>query len=151
MRIKTQTKRLTGADRAVARRLFAVMAKAFDTEYAPLGDDYLDRLLANADFWVFAAFEGDDIVGGITAHTLPMTRAEDTEIFVYDVAVRPDRQRMGVGRQLLTALRTATAAAGHGDLFLGADNEDEHALDFYRALDGIPSPVTIFTFPAPDA
>jgi hypothetical protein len=32
------------------------------------------------------------------------------------------------------------------ELFVAADNEDTHALDFYRALGGTASPVTIFEF-----
>lgn len=151
MRIEIQTKRLTAGDRELARRLFAMMAETFEVEYAPLGDDYLDRLLSRPDFWAIAAFEGHDIVGGVTAHTLPMTRAETAEVFIYDVAVRPDRQRMGIGRQLMATLQADAGAAGNYDLFVGADNEDTHALDFYQAVGGVPSPVTIFTFPAPDA
>jgi hypothetical protein len=31
-------------------------------------------------------------------------------------------------------------------LFLAADNADEHALDFYRRLGGLPTPATLFVF-----
>jgi len=31
-------------------------------------------------------------------------------------------------------------------MFVAADNQDLHALDFYRAMGGEPSPVTIFSF-----
>jgi aminoglycoside 3-N-acetyltransferase I len=43
-------------------------------------------------------------------------------------------------------LREEAARAGIETLFVPADDEDEHALDFYRALGGVPAPVTIFTF-----
>jgi hypothetical protein len=45
---------------------------------------------AERHFWAIAAFAAKDIGGGITAHTLPMTRTESSEIFIYDVAVRSD-------------------------------------------------------------
>ena len=93
---------------------------------------------------------GDEIVGGITAHVLPMTRSELSALFIYDVAVRADHQRKGVGRHLISALRDDAAAAQIGDVFVPADNEDLHALDFYRALGGVPSPVTFFTFSTAD-
>jgi aminoglycoside 3-N-acetyltransferase I len=32
------------------------------------------------------------------------------------------------------------------EVFVPADNDDQHALDFYRALGGSPSSVTFFTF-----
>lgn len=146
-----QTKRLVDGDREWARGLFTLMAEVFAEESEPLSDDYLDSLLNREDFWAIAAFVGDDIIGGITAHTLPMTRTESSEVFIYDIAVRRDYQRQGIGRHLVKTLCEATAAVGIRDLFVGADNDDIHALDFYQALGGVPSAVTLFTFSADEA
>jgi aminoglycoside 3-N-acetyltransferase I len=140
------TRRLTAGDRELARRLFDMMAEVFEEPHEQLCDDYVDGLLSRADFWVFAALAGDDVIGGVTAHTLPMTRGPYAELFIYDVAVRADQQRRGVGRRLLAALRESAAAHGISDAFVPADNEDTHALDFYRALGGVAAPVTIFSF-----
>jgi aminoglycoside 3-N-acetyltransferase I len=141
-----QIRRLTAGDRELARAMFAMMAAVFEEESAYLSDGYLDDLLCRNDFWAVAAFMGDEIVGGVTAHTLPMTRTESAELFIYDLAVRGDQQRQGIGRRLIAALREAAAAAGIEVVFVPADNDDIHALDFYRALGGEPSPVTVFTF-----
>jgi aminoglycoside 3-N-acetyltransferase I len=146
--IDIRTKRLTAGDRDLARRLFVMMAETFDEECEPLSDSYLDGLLSRADFWAVAAFAGEEIIGGVTAHTLPLTRAAASEVFIYDVAVRDGHRRKGVGRQLITALRSGVAGQGIDELFVPADNEDLHALDFYRALGGVASPVTFFTFSA---
>jgi aminoglycoside 3-N-acetyltransferase I len=138
--------RLKAGDRDLARTLFSLMATVFEEECEPLSDGYLDRLLVREEFWALAALDGEQIVGGVTAHVLPMTSAETSELFVYDVAVRRDRQRSGVGRRLIADLRDQAAAAGIEVLFVPADNDDTHALDFYRALGGVASPVTFFTF-----
>lgn len=143
---EVQTKRLTVEDRELARTMLAVMAEVFEEPGKALRDAYLDRILGRADFWAIAAFIGNAVVGGLTAHTLPMTRAECSEVFIYDIAVRKDQQRKGVGRCLVTALLDGAAAVGIHDVFVPADNEDLHALDFYRALGGVAAPVTIFTF-----
>ena len=140
--------RLRSEDAASARVMFAMMAEVFGEDSEPLGDHYLTELLGRESFWAYAAFAGSSIVGGLTAHTLPMTRSPSAEVFIYDLAVRPDHQRRGVGSRLLRELRTATAHAGIRDVFVPADEEDEHAIDFYRALGGVPSPVTFFTFAA---
>lgn len=145
------TKRLGPGDDALAAKLFGLMAEVFDEQApAPLSQAYVDRLLARADFWVIAAFMDGELVAGITAHVLPMTRNETSELFIYDLAVKTTYQRRGIGRELVLALRAGGAAAGIGDVFVPADNEDRHALDFYRAIGGAAAPVTIFTFPVSD-
>lgn len=143
---KIHTRRLMDGDRELARSLFALMAEVFAEPSAPLSDSYLDRLLRTDTFWALAAFVGAEIVGGITAHALPLTRTEGSELFIYDLAVRADWQRYGVGRSLVTALREQAALAGIQTVFVPADNDDLHALNFYRALGGEPAAVTFFTF-----
>lgn len=138
--------RAGNGDRARAHALFTVMAEAFEEERPALSDAYVERLLAREDLWILAARAGEEVVGGLTAHVLPMTRSESTELFIYDLAVHPDHQRKGIGRALVAHLRDAGRAAGHGAIFVPADDEDTHALDFYRAVGGEGAPVTIFTF-----
>ncbi len=141
-----RTQRLTPSDHETARALFALMEEVFENGHQPLGDPYLERLLRRADLWVVAAFVDDTLAGGVTAHVLPMTRSESSELFIYDLAVRADLQRRGVGRALITRLRADADAAGLEAAFVPADDEDTHALAFYRALGGEASPVTFFTF-----
>lgn len=140
-------RRLGPGDEPRAQELFRLFADVFEEEYQALTLPYLTRLLARADFWAMAAFAGDAIVGGITAHCLPMTRAEVSELFIYDLAVAVEHQRQGIGRALVAQLLEAAAAEGIGTAFVPADNEDTHALDFYRAIGGTESPVTLFVFP----
>ena len=143
--------RLGPGDEAIARAMFAVMAAVFeeDDEGAaapPLRDEDVEVLLRRGDFWAVAATDGDEVVGGLTAHALPMTRSRSTELFLYDLAVRADRQRRGIGRALVHELISLGRAAGIDTAFVPADDEDTHALEFYRAIGGVPSPVTFFTF-----
>jgi aminoglycoside 3-N-acetyltransferase I len=126
--------------------MFRVVASVFGEEARQLPDAWVDRVIAREDFWAFGAYDGDACVCGLTAHTLPMTRGAYSEIFIYDIAVHEEHQRKGIGRALVAALREEAAAAGTTDLFVAADNEDSHALDFYRALGGEAAPVTMFSF-----
>lgn len=139
-------RRLSTNNLALARRTLELMAQVFEEPSSDLSDDYLSALLARAEFWVVAALKDGTPVGGITAHALPMTRSEATELFIYDLAVDPAHQRAGIGRALVNALRAEAAAQGITVAFVPADNDDEHALEFYRALGGAAAPVTIFTF-----
>ena len=143
-------RRLGSGDEAVAREMFATMAEVFAEDEGdaaePLDDDHVVALLRRVEFWAVVAIEGGAVVGGLTAHALPMTRSRSTELFIYDLAVRSDRQRRGIGRALVDHLLTLARTAGIDTTFVPADDEDTHALEFYRALGGVPSPVTFFTF-----
>lgn len=140
------TKRLGLDDPLLARRTIMVMAEVFEEPYEQVSDDYLDSLLSRPDFWIIAALEGNQPVGGLTGYTLPMTRTQTSEVFIYDLAVHPDYQRNGIGRLLVGALLKAAQAEGIEVVFVPADNQDQHALEFYRAIGGVAQPVTIFNF-----
>ena len=144
--VRPVIRRLGKGDRDLARRVFTLMAEVFGESSAPLPDGYLDRLLERDDFWAFAALDGSTVAGGLTAHTLPMTRHVWPELFIYDVAVSQQYQGQGVGRALMLAVRQEAAMKGISDLFVPADTADAHAVDFYRALGGTAAAVTMFTF-----
>lgn len=130
----------------LARETFTMMANVFEEGAGPLRDEYLTRILARKDFWALAALLDGKAVGGITAHTLPMTRSETSELFIYDLAVASAHQRQGIGSHLVNTLRTLAAAEGISVAFVPADSEDLHALEFYRTLGADEAPVTIFSF-----
>ncbi len=143
-------KRLTSSDVEEAGQLFTVMSRIFSEDCNTLSPAYLRQLLGRSEFLAIAAFRGTEIVGGLTAHILPMTRTEAREVFLYDLAVLEERRRKGVGRLLVETLREEASALGIGEIFVAADNGDLHALEFYRRLGGTPAPVTIFSFSADD-
>jgi aminoglycoside 3-N-acetyltransferase I len=122
------------------------MAEVFGEAPAPLSDAYLDLLLGRSEFWVLAAICDGAVVGGLTAHSLMMTRFEGAEVFLYDIAVDPDHQRRGFGQRLVSTLRHQASGLGIDMVFVPADDEDTHALDFYRALGGTATRVTFFEF-----
>ena len=143
-----RTLRLTLDDLELARRAFAMMGDVFgEVDREALSDGYLGEILARGDLWALAAVHDGEPVGALTAHLLPMTRAETAELFIYDLAVRPDWQRRGVGRALVQHLIAAAEPATVSSIFVPADQDDTDALAFYRALGGQGDAVTIFTFP----
>ncbi len=140
--------RLTQTDKALGKQLFVLMASVFDEDAEVLGDPYVEAILSNPAFWALAVWDGDTLLGGLTAHALPMTRSAGKELFIYDLAVLPDHQRRGAGRALVQTLRQQAAAEGFDNVFVPADVEDTHALEFYRALQGEEAPVAMFTWDA---
>ncbi len=136
--------RLGPGDLDRARAMFSLLDDVFGADAEELADDYVSGLLARRDFWAVAALVGDEVVGGLTAHELVMTRGEGRELFVYDLAVLPEMQRSGIGRRLIDAVVAGAAADAIEGVFVLADNDDDHALKFYEAIGGRPVPVTMF-------
>jgi aminoglycoside 3-N-acetyltransferase I len=141
-----QVKRLQAGEVELARQLFAVMSDAFEEERRPLTPQYVERLLLQPSFWAMAALRGDQVLGGVTAHTLPMTRDESSELFIYDIAVAQTERRQGIGRRLVASLRADAAKSGIAVAFVAAEADDQPAINFYRALGGTASEVAFFVF-----
>jgi aminoglycoside 3-N-acetyltransferase I len=139
-----QVNTLTLANRGLARNTFAMMAEVFGEEHTELRDEYIDRLFKDGRFLALAAVLRKEVIGGITAYVLPMTRAETRELFIYDIAVARPYQRRGIGRQLVAALLELAADLGIQAVFVAADNDDDHALKFYRALNAEALSATLF-------
>jgi aminoglycoside 3-N-acetyltransferase I len=138
--------RLTSTSLTTARDTFALLTEVFGEPRTDPGDDWLSGLLGNESFRGYAAMYGGEVVGGLTAYLLPLTRARGTEVFLYDLAVRADFRRQGVARRLVGAVRAEFSGDAVMSVFVLADNADEHALAFYRAVGAEPAPVTMFSF-----
>lgn len=128
----------------LARASFEMMQRVFDEGGELLSAAYVSRLLSEPSFHAFVAVEAGAPVGCITAHDLPMTRHERSECLVYDLAVRADRRRLGIGRRLVDALLNDAAGRGVEVVFVLADDDDRDALAFYAGLGGRPEAVTQF-------
>lgn len=122
------------------------MADVFEEPTNELSDEYVASILGRPETWVISAIEDGLPVGGVIAHAIPMTREPIRELFVYDVAVHSDHQRRGVGGAMMRFLGKAAAEEAIRIMFVAADDDDRHAIEFYRALGGTPMRATFFTF-----
>src|SRR5579863_1977938 len=113
--------RLTAGKLEHAKALFALLAEVFGEGGSPASEDYIDGLLKNDSFWAVAAIDDDNVVGGLTAHILPMTKAEQSELLIYDVAVHERFQRRGIGKMLMNWVRSQASAVGIAGVFVLAD------------------------------
>jgi aminoglycoside 3-N-acetyltransferase I len=134
-------------DTALANKLIALFAEVFEEKKtAPTKNDHLYNLLNNPAFIALVALDDNKVIGGITAYELPMLAKAKSEIFIYDVAIKTEYQRKGIGRKLITALLALAKEKGVSEVFVAAHTEDTHALKFYQSLGGKAEKVNMFVF-----
>jgi aminoglycoside 3-N-acetyltransferase I len=109
-------------------------------------DSYLENLLTNPYLMVYVTTIDNEIVGGLTAYILPKYNAEKSELFIYDIAVKPEFQRRGIGRSLISKIKEDCVNIDIDEIFVAANEEDDYALDFYRATDGRAEKAIHFTY-----
>ncbi len=109
--------------------------------------DYLQSLLENDQIVFYVAVDDEGIViGGLTAYMLPSVYYSASEVYIYDLAVENAWQRMGIGRNLIEALKNYGKSLGCKYIFVQADLVDQHAIDFYHSTGGIKEDVVHFDY-----
>ncbi len=142
-----QIKRLGEQDVQLIQKLILVFKEVFEVEKtAGVNTSYLMALLKKPDFIVYAVLMENKVVGGLTAYELPMYHTEQSELFIYDIAIKAEYQRKGWGKKLLSTLNEYGRERGIKAVFVDASQEDTHAVEFYHASGGKPEKVVQFTF-----
>ncbi|REG81353.1 GNAT family N-acetyltransferase [Algoriphagus antarcticus] len=131
--MKVEIAKLTPRDIKDFSDLIKVFLDAFEWEAFSLPTEtYLQKLLSNKSFLVFVAKRDDKLVGGLTAHVLERYDTEKPSAYIYDIAVLTDHQRKGIGRLLIATLNDFCQKNGFNEVFVQAETEDIHTVNFYR-------------------
>ena len=146
---KFEIRQLTIKDLSSFKQLVNMFNAVFEEdEFITSSELSLARLLSNDNFLAIAVFSENEIVGGLTAYELPMYYSDSSEIFVYDVAVKPGFQRLGIGKALIHNLKEYCRRNGIKEFFVLAHEEDEHAVEFYHSTGGKGEKVVNFLYDA---
>ncbi len=94
--------------------------------------DYLQKLLKQENFHVFAAFQTEKVISGLTAYVLPQYYSERPLAYIFDLAVTKKLQRQGIGGKLIAQTKRFFKEQGYEEVFVQADETEQHVLDFYR-------------------
>jgi len=142
-----EIKRLNESDLQFFKSLIDLFNIVFEEDRSNIGNDAnLSGLLGNAQFIVMAALAEQEVIGGLTAYELPLYYADHSEVFVYDLAVKPEYQRMGIGKELIRSLKADCSRKGVREFFVLAHEEDEHAIEFYHSTGGKSERVVNFLY-----
>ncbi len=142
-------KRLTKKDVLLFKQVIQLFEEVFDDGKAEkVKKSYLKSLLAKEGFVIYVTIVKDKVVGALTAFELPMYYYQGSEMFIYDVAVKPEFQRKGIGKKLMKALILYSKKKNIKEIFVAADEEDAHALKFYQSASGKAAKVVHFNLRA---
>jgi aminoglycoside 3-N-acetyltransferase I len=140
-------KRLDKDDVLFFQKLIQLFNEVFETKKTSNATKaYLKKQLGKPEFIVFTIFYDNEIIGGFTAYELPMYYSEYSEVFIYDIAIKHEFQRKGLGEKLLLALKEYCKQNGIKEIFVAANEEDKHALDFYKSTGGKAEKVMHFNY-----
>jgi aminoglycoside 3-N-acetyltransferase I len=140
-------KKLKQSDLEDFQKLISVFNEVFETDTPDIASEsHLKKLLSDHNFMALAAFENEDIIGGLTAYEMPMYTADCSELYIYDLAVKKDLQRHGIGKKLISALKDYCRLHDIKTIFVEAHKEDKDAINFYHSANGEPEKVIHFNF-----
>lgn len=108
--------------------------------------NHLQNLLGKPDFIVFAALLENKVIGGLTAYILTSYFVESSDVYILDIAIKPEFQRMGLGKRIMKALIEHCKKQNMNEIFVQADETDPHAIGFYHSLGGISKKAINFDF-----
>ncbi|GIO27440.1 GNAT family N-acetyltransferase [Ornithinibacillus bavariensis] len=140
-------RKLAIGDESSFSKLVLLFNKEFESpDLNYVNDKNIRSLIAKPDFICFVAFIGDEVVGGLTGYELLMYDQEGSSMYLYDLAVDKNYQRRGIGSNLVGELMDYCRSKDIKELFVQADVEDQHALEFYNKIGGDESETVQFSF-----
>ena len=87
------------------------------------------------------------VAGGLTSYLLQQYYSQSPLVYIYDLAVKTELQRKGIGKMLISGIAEYCKERGVAEVFVQADEADDYALDFYRSTGGIAEKVVHFVYP----
>jgi aminoglycoside 3-N-acetyltransferase I len=130
--------RLGPGDVELARAMNALFAEVFEdpAHYAaaPPNESYLSGLLTNTGAIALVAVANSEVVGALTAYSLPKFEQARSEIYIYDLAVAVAWQRQGIATDLIAAVQEIARETDAWVTFVQADYGDEPAIALYTKL-----------------
>jgi len=145
--MKVAIRKLGTADLGQFKSLILLFEDVFEIDNFQMPEDrYLGQLLAKEGFYVFVAEREGEVLGGLTAYSLAQYFNPSPVVYIYDLAVKTEFQRKGIGKQLISGINDYCRGEGVEEVFVQADEADDYAVEFYRATGGTAQNAVHFSY-----
>lgn len=95
-------------------------------------DDVVTAFLRDDNTLMFVALEGERVVGSVYGYRLRNPHTAKPQYYLYEVDVREDMRRRGIGRELVDTFTEATCLAGACEVWVGTEAANAPALSLYE-------------------
>lgn len=129
--------KLLGPDDVSTLEHLAIKDPEFDLEgrgepLDPLTPSAARRFLADPAVLFWVVREDTNVAGFLYCLLVPLRSSDEQELLLYEIGVRAEYRRRGVGRLLLDHMEGWMRTNGVGEVWVCADNNA--AVNFYRAM-----------------
>lgn len=115
--------------------LLTLYQKVFSMEVQSPSAKYFQELLQRPEVQFGIATEGEQIIGGYTIYILPSIYRTQPDIYLYDLAVDTDWQGHGIGKALISHLKTYAKEVSARSIYCSADIDSVQGNEFYQRND----------------
>lgn len=130
------TRRLEAGDGSLVRHL-SLESSRFDVEppapgkYEPLGQEATARLLGDSRTHFLVAEDNGEVLGFLMAHELLRRHGTERMAVLYEIGVRADCRRQGIGRLLLRHFADLCKARAIRSAFVLTEDSNPEAMALY--------------------
>ena len=129
-----QILKLSNNDLELFKEVILLFEEVFEMKNFKLSSsDHLSQLLEKDGFHVFTAILNDQVIGGLTVYVLDQYYSTKPLAYIFDLAIDTKLQRKGIGRKMINEVKDYFTKLGFEEVFVQADQDEDHAVNFYRA------------------
>ncbi len=147
LKADVQIKRLGAKDNKIAKELFHFFQKDDGKRPMQVDESYLSKLLAKRSFYVLVAYKNKELAGGLTAFELDMYKNRSSEMFLFEIGVKKEYRRLGVGKLLIEHLKKLALKKKMKLLFVLTSHDNLPAQKLYQSVGGVSQQDIFFLVP----
>lgn len=98
---------------------------------SPCDDAAIAEFIADPSRWLILAVQGGRVIGSLNGHVLRHPHRREPQFLLYEIDVRPEARRRGVGTALVRAFVEGAAEAGAFEVWIPTNESNAAAMALY--------------------
>lgn len=125
-------RRLSSKDSALLKDAVRELVASGD-HHGPAGESHLARALADPAYYFILCLEGAEALGYLSAFRFPDVQRDGFLVYLYDLVVRPEHRRHGIGAGLIAELQRCCRSDNVTRIWVGTSLENRAAQRTFEA------------------